>query len=243
MEQRRVRGTTRHAGWGMPLPAEDRPEKIERGRRLAKAIAGRGTGAVPIVPHRAYEALVADIAAVELMPEWEIDKAVRGGGITGAKRPPTPREVQFAQGYANGETGNELAHRLGVKMESVSRAFERLQFNLGARSRYQAIAMLAFNGYISAPAFPKWSLSGRGARATTIKSAGMRPVRSAGELTQTEAVTLRMISEGMSNDEIAAAREKSVETVKSQTRTLIRKLGARNRSHAVAIGFKRDILG
>lgn len=228
---------------GKPLPVAMRVEKIERGQRLAKAIAGRGTGNVPAPPRRAYEALVADLAAAALIPEWDIEKAMRAGSIDGTKRPPTPREVEFAQGYANGETGNELAHRLGVKMESVSRSFDRLQFNLGARSRYQAIAMLVYAGYCSAPVLPTYARSGRGVRAKRLTSTKGMATRSTIEITKREVATLVLMAEGLTAEEIAERLgDVTLEGIKSRIQVIIRKLDARNRTHAVALAFRVGLL-
>lgn len=197
---------------------------------------------MPLPGRRAYEALVADIAAAELVPEWMIEKAARNGGVDGTRRPPTPRQVEYAQGYANGESGNEVAHRLGVKMESVSRAFERLQFNLDARSRYQAVAMLVFAGYITAPPMPAWTKSGRGERAQPRKTQMRRPVRELGSLPPRQQQVLQLIADGLSNEEVAGRLGISDETVKSFLRLIFRNLDARNRGHAIAIGIRSGLI-
>ncbi|MFD0555633.1 regulatory LuxR family protein [Stackebrandtia endophytica] len=62
------------------------------------------------------------------------------------------------------------------------------------------------------------------------------------ELTGREQQVLTHISQGLSNIEIAAELFVSEDTVKTHARKLYRKLGARDRAHAVAIGFRRGVL-
>ena len=63
------------------------------------------------------------------------------------------------------------------------------------------------------------------------------------EPTPREVQVLQLISEGLVNREIGKVLFLSEETVKSHVRHLLAKLQARSRAHAVAIGFRRDILG
>jgi DNA-binding CsgD family transcriptional regulator len=53
-----------------------------------------------------------------------------------------------------------------------------------------------------------------------------------------ESEVLHLIAEGMSNKQIGVAMSISEFTVKSHLHNLLRKLGATNRSHAVAIGVR-----
>lgn len=62
------------------------------------------------------------------------------------------------------------------------------------------------------------------------------------KLTALELDVLRLIAEGCTNAEIAADHVKSVETVKSQVKTIIRKLDARSRTHAVVIALRSGVL-
>lgn len=252
-QKRRVRGEARYAGWGKPLPADNRPEKVERGRQLVEAISGRGMGKIPLPPQSAVDALLKDLEAAETLPEWQIEKAARNGGVHGTRRPPTPRQVEFAQGYANGESGNEMARRLGVKMESVSRGLERLQFNLDARSRYQAIAMLVAAGYCSAPPLPDYTSKGRGERARPLVSRRRtvllnekRRKAKRGEprdsLTDRELSELQLAANGATMEDIALANGVSVETVKTRRRRILAILGADGVTHAVAIALRQGII-
>src|SRR5579863_9265041 len=61
-------------------------------------------------------------------------------------------------------------------------------------------------------------------------------------LTPREADVLRLISAGNANKLIAARLFLTEETVKSHLRNILAKLGANDRTHAVAIGVKRGII-
>ena len=61
-------------------------------------------------------------------------------------------------------------------------------------------------------------------------------------LTPAETRVLRLIAEGNANKEIARALSLSEETVKGQVRNILSKLGAKDRTHAAMIGFKRGII-
>jgi DNA-binding NarL/FixJ family response regulator len=62
------------------------------------------------------------------------------------------------------------------------------------------------------------------------------------DLTEREVQILRAIANGRTNAQIGQALYLHVETVKKYVLQLRRKLGARDRSHAVAIGYERGIL-
>jgi DNA-binding NarL/FixJ family response regulator len=61
-------------------------------------------------------------------------------------------------------------------------------------------------------------------------------------LTPAEVRVLRLIADGNANKEIAAQLSISEETVKGQVRNVLAKLGAKDRTHAAMIGFKRGII-
>ena len=62
-------------------------------------------------------------------------------------------------------------------------------------------------------------------------------------LTPREMDVLRLIAGGNANKIIAAELSLTEETVKSHIRSILSKLGANDRTHAVAIGLKRGIIG
>lgn len=57
-----------------------------------------------------------------------------------------------------------------------------------------------------------------------------------------ELEVLRAMSEGRSNAEIGSLLSLSEDTVKTHARRLYRKLGARDRAHAVAAGFRTGLI-
>ncbi len=61
-------------------------------------------------------------------------------------------------------------------------------------------------------------------------------------LTPAEVRVLRLIADGNANKEIAAQLSISEDTVKSQVRNILSKLGAKDRTHAAMIGLKRGII-
>jgi DNA-binding NarL/FixJ family response regulator len=63
------------------------------------------------------------------------------------------------------------------------------------------------------------------------------------EPTKRETEVLQLISEGLVNREIGQRLYLSEETVKSHVRHLLAKLQARSRAHAVAVGFRRGLIG
>ena len=62
-------------------------------------------------------------------------------------------------------------------------------------------------------------------------------------LTPAEVRVLKLIAQGNSNKEIARELSITEETVKGQVRNILAKLGAKDRTHAAMIGFKRGIIG
>jgi DNA-binding NarL/FixJ family response regulator len=61
--------------------------------------------------------------------------------------------------------------------------------------------------------------------------------------TMREIEVLQLISDGLANREIGVKLFLSEETVKSHVRHLLAKLQARSRAHAVAVGFRRGLIG
>ena len=61
-------------------------------------------------------------------------------------------------------------------------------------------------------------------------------------LTPAEIRVLQLISAGQANKEIAAHLALSEETVKKQVRNILSKLGAKDRTHAAMIAFRRGII-
>jgi DNA-binding NarL/FixJ family response regulator len=69
------------------------------------------------------------------------------------------------------------------------------------------------------------------------------PRDAAQEPTMREIEVLQLICDGLANREIGQRLFLSEETVKSHVRHLLAKLQARSRAHAVAVGFRRGLIG
>jgi DNA-binding NarL/FixJ family response regulator len=63
------------------------------------------------------------------------------------------------------------------------------------------------------------------------------------EPTPREIEVLQLVADGLANREIGTRLFLSEETVKSHVRHLLAKLQARSRAHAVAVGFRRGLIG
>ena len=63
-----------------------------------------------------------------------------------------------------------------------------------------------------------------------------------GALTPREIDVLRLVAGGNANKQVAAQLSLTEETVKSHIRNILSKLGANDRTHAVAIGLRRGII-
>ncbi len=61
--------------------------------------------------------------------------------------------------------------------------------------------------------------------------------------TPREIEVLQLVADGLANREIGTRLFLSEETVKSHVRHLLAKLQARSRAHAVAVGFRRGLIG
>lgn len=79
-------------------------------------------------------------------------------------------------------------------------------------------------------------------RGDAVTADGARPVaggtRLRSRLTERELQVLRGMADGRSNAEIGRELYVSEDTVKTHARRLFRKLGARDRAHAVSVGFR-----
>ncbi len=84
------------------------------------------------------------------------------------------------------------------------------------------------------------------ALADTLTSLRAPNPRGSGEvtaqLTERELQVLRGMSQGQSNGEIGKELFLSEDTIKTHARRLFRKLGARDRAQAVAVGFRRGLV-
>lgn len=81
------------------------------------------------------------------------------------------------------------------------------------------------------------------ALAQLVSGAANTPAGTPGRpLTQREYQVLQLIADGLSNQGVADALVVSVETVRTHIKSVLRKLDARDRAHAVARGFRSGLL-
>ncbi len=85
------------------------------------------------------------------------------------------------------------------------------------------------------------------ARRGTVANGDVIPITPAAETgqepTPREVEVLQLVADGLANREIGVRLYLSEETVKSHVRHLLAKLQARSRAHAVAVGFRRGLIG
>jgi DNA-binding NarL/FixJ family response regulator len=81
-----------------------------------------------------------------------------------------------------------------------------------------------------------------GCQADVIPFNGGR-LQELGRPTTRELEVLQLVADGLVNRDIALRLVLSEETVKSHVRHLLAKLQARSRAHAVAVGFRRGLIG
>ena len=70
----------------------------------------------------------------------------------------------------------------------------------------------------------------------------VKKAKTSEQLTEREIVTLSYLAEGYENREIAETIFVSTHTVKAHVSSILKKLKARNRTHAVYIALKRSII-
>lgn len=81
-----------------------------------------------------------------------------------------------------------------------------------------------------------------GALTTLARGIGGRAAGARQPLSRREYQVLQLIADGLENQSIAKALFVSVETVRTHVKSILRKLHARDRAHAVAIAFRLGVL-
>jgi PAS domain S-box-containing protein len=79
-------------------------------------------------------------------------------------------------------------------------------------------------------------------RRSMRRDPGRRSAARALRMTDRELEIVQLIADGLGNREIAQRLQLSLETVKTHVRRVLGKLGARNRSHAVAIAWRKHLV-
>lgn len=122
-------------------------------------------------------------------------------------------------------TDDRRPPRLTTVPEELWQRFNRAVYDSG-------LSIVAITG--SPTQATRYEIRHRKAR---IAAAGTRA------LTERESQALSGMAAGLCNEEIGQQLGISLDTVKSHAQRLFRKLGARDRANAVAIGYQRGYLG
>lgn len=62
------------------------------------------------------------------------------------------------------------------------------------------------------------------------------------QLSKTETVVMQLLSDGKTREEVSEYRCRSIETVKTQIKSIFFKLGAKNTAHAVKIAMQQHLI-
>ncbi|MFH9677753.1 LuxR C-terminal-related transcriptional regulator, partial [Streptomyces sp. NPDC017405] len=134
--------------------------------------------------------------------------------------PVTDRARVIIEHLAKGDRREEIAHVLRLSRASVQREITKACSGLKVPNRCTALVDSAISrGIITLPPCD--------------------PV----DLSTAQVAELRLIAAGQNNPEIAAARGIPANTVSGRVGQIMKLLGAKNRVHAVALGWQRGILG
>ncbi len=140
----------------------------------------------------------------------------------GGLRHLTDRERQILALVALGLSNAEVAKHLGRSPLTVKSHKSRIAEALGSCGESShSVAIGWARGYLS-----------------TVR----RPTAAPAPLTRREHQMLIYLAQGLSGPQIARRLGRSYDTVKTFVYRLLRKLGARNRAHAVLIGFQTGLL-
>ncbi|MFF4605273.1 LuxR C-terminal-related transcriptional regulator [Streptomyces sp. NPDC001339] len=133
----------------------------------------------------------------------------------------TPRENKVLSLVADGLGNREIAARVGVTEGTVKGYLRGIRSKLGTGSRPMLADMACRAGHEARP-------KGAGA---------VHP-----ELSDTEAVTLRLLAQGAVGREVAKVQLMSHGTAKKHIRRLLDKMGASDATHAVSLAWSWRIL-
>lgn len=86
------------------------------------------------------------------------------------------------------------------------------------------------------------SSNGEGPCGRPLPSSHVEPVTERPRLTRRETEVLQAIADGYANREIARLLSISEPTVRTYMVRMLRRLSARTRAHAVAIGFRNELI-
>jgi PAS domain S-box-containing protein len=129
----------------MGLP---RPDGRVRWVRVSARVIGRSvlTSLLDVTALRHAEADAATLAS-----RLDANSAGGGNGHTAGKTVLSPREHQVVELLAGGNTGEEVAERLGISPATVRVHVRNATGKLGASTRTQAVAIAVARGEVAAP--------------------------------------------------------------------------------------------
>lgn len=133
----------------------------------------------------------------------------------------TPRQIHVIAGLARGHTNKQIAQKLKISTHTVTSHVRRIGFRVGYIRRAGIVGYAYRVGILS----------------------GLRPEsRSPINLTPGERKVLNGLTYGPTNLQLASYLQTPEHSVKSSVYALLRKLNARSRTHAVAIGYQQGFL-
>lgn len=124
----------------------------------------------------------------------------------------TPREIEVLASASRGIPGKLVAYGLGLSGPTISSALRSCAMKLGVASRMELL------------------------RVAAVLTRDPRMEASDETLTAAESDVLQLLREGLSNEQIARARSRSVRTIANQVASLLRKTQSSSRRALVATG-------
>lgn len=220
---------------------EVRPEVVRKGMGVATVIRAGATYPTHKISERAVDTLLKDLETVEHINEADLYKHVIYGTVTGHRKPPTERQIEILQLYADGKLAKQIAAELNITVAGIMSSMTGVKFALDCRTNEEAVAKAVASGLISANPLPKYKTVG--AKVTKhgrdiIRSTTREPNR----LTSTELNLLALLSTGLTLPEISEKLKISFHTMKTQLKSIYTKLNAVNRTQAVVIGIEKGLL-
>jgi len=134
----------------------------------------------------------------------------------------TVGEVDVIEASIGGHSTKSIAHTLGISSSIVSQRLGTAAIKVGARSRTELVRIAA--------------------ALTNAASASTPPLRAA-RFTTAEKEVLALLQEGMTNEQIALARGRSVRTIANQVAALLRKTQSPTRRTLAIHAFSAKKLG
>lgn len=173
----------------------------------------------------AFDKIWDDLAELPLIEEGDINKTVDQGHFTWntISKPWKLSETQeeILREMASGLRPFEIAARRRIDTRSVGTHLKRIRVRLRVKTNEEAIAVAIGSGIV--PAISRDPELG-----DRVNVRG---------LTERHKTVLKLMAEGEQNDEIAELLGLSPETIKDRVREICDLMGARNRTHAVALAF------